>query len=97
MKNVTWTLLGLGALALAGCTTHETEVVHERPTVIHETVVHETTVPSREVVVVDQHRAWWESQHRAEAYDRDRALAAHRMWCNDHPADVSCSGWDYRN
>jgi hypothetical protein len=76
-------IVALGVVALAGCVTHEREVVHEKPT--------------GDVIVVDPHRTWWESYHRSEAYDRERALAAHRAWCGDHPADVSCSGWDTRN
>ena len=72
----------VGLAALAGCVTHEREVVHERAT--------------GDVVVVDPHRSWWESYHRNEAYDRAAALSAHRAWCDEHPADVSCTGWYHR-
>ncbi|TAL03906.1 MAG: hypothetical protein EPO08_02985 [Rhodospirillaceae bacterium] len=40
-----------------------------------------------------RHRSWSSEQHREEMYERQRALAAHRAWCDDHPSDSSCEGW----
>ena len=73
-----------GMVLLAGCVTHEREVVHETPTT------------QEKVVVVDPHRTWWETYHHDQAYDREHALAEHRTWCDIHPADVSCEGWYHR-
>jgi hypothetical protein len=72
---------------LAACVTHtrDREIVRDRPSA------------EREVVVVDPHRGWWDAYHRDEAYDRDRALESHRMWCDEHPTDASCSGWYSRH
>jgi len=76
-------LLLVAMFALSACVSHTRErtVVHERPPV------------EREVVVVDPHRGWWDTYHRDEQYDRERALESHRLWCDEHPSDGSCRGW----
>ena len=104
MRRLSVCLLALGALSLGGCVTREEhEVVHEQAPVVHEEthIVHETapppTVVERDVVVTDPHLTWWETYHPGESYERERALAAHRLWCDDHPADASCAGWYVRH
>ena len=43
----------------------------------------------------DPHRRWWDTYHAGEAYQAAAALAAHRLFCQDHPSDSTCAGWDW--
>ena len=45
----------------------------------------------------DPHRGWWDAYHPGETYQAATALAAHRLYCHDHPAEKTCAGWDWRN
>jgi hypothetical protein len=74
-------------------------VVHEETHIIAQPAPPppQTTVVERDVVVSDPHLVWWHTYHPSEDYDRERALAAHRLWCDDHPADASCAGWYVRH
>jgi hypothetical protein len=97
-------VLGLGLLAMAGCTTHETKIVRTEPAVVKETTVIEKTAPTvverpvastttttTETTVVDHYRGWWNTYHPGEPYDADRAMALHHAWCMDHTLDPGCA------
>ncbi len=43
----------------------------------------------------DPHLRWWEAYHPGEKYQAATALAAHRLFCQDHKSDSSCAGWDW--
>jgi hypothetical protein len=101
MKSLNYVLLAAGALSLAACVTREREVVHNQPIVRERTVVHDAPPPAvvREhdvVIANDVHQTWWNSYHPGEMYDPSRAMAAHRLFCADHPSDSTCAGWDWR-
>lgn len=99
MKTLSYALLAAGAFSLAACVTHEREVVHDQPVVHERTVVQQPApvVHERDVVIGnDVHRTWWDSYHPGELYDPGRALASHRLFCQDHPSDSTCAGWDWR-
>lgn len=106
MKKLTFAVLGLGVLAMAGCTTHETKIVRTEPSVVKETTVIEKTAPpvvverpvassttttTTETTVVDHYRGWWNTYHAGEPYDADRAMALHHAWCMDHTLDPGCT------
>jgi hypothetical protein len=108
MTKLRLTVLGLGVLAIAGCTTHETEVVRTEPRVVKETTVIEktnppvvvekrvpmstTTTTTEHTVVVDRYRNWWNTYHPGEPYDADRATALHHAWCMDNTMAPGCPG-----
>ncbi len=97
-------ILAAGVLSLAGCVTHDRDVVRQEPTTVVQkrtTVVHDVSPPvvreERQVVVTDDiHHAWWNSYHAGEIYDPALALPAHRLFCENHPGDRTCIGWDWR-
>jgi hypothetical protein len=82
MKSISCVSL-IAVFGVSACVSHTSE----------RTVEHDQPVVQKDVVVVDPHRDWWDTYHRDEQYDRDRALEAHRMWCDEHPSDTSCHGW----
>ena len=43
----------------------------------------------------DPHRSWWDAYHPGETYQAATALAAHRLYCHDHPSEKTCAGWDW--
>ncbi len=52
-------------------------------------------VNAEDLIVNEPHRAWWSTYHAGEAYDAPKALSAHRLFCQDHPSDSTCVGWDW--
>ena len=100
MRAIQYGFVAISALSISACVTRERTIVRDTPVVRERTVVQQApagVVREREVVVTnDVHHTWWNSHHPGEPYDGARAIAAHRLFCMDHPVDSTCAGWDWQ-